>query len=151
VTDFGDVMISAFPLLIKVIIILLAAYALIRLTALAFRVADGRQLRRVQRLAAIDQAARTPVTRPMSTAEAEACYGPKLGELTSPDHVITGQLAAVQDALTPRMVAPTRADLTAVRQRCTRCRTGNAGLPCMCGYDCYAADCLAETPGVAGE
>jgi hypothetical protein len=83
----------------------------------------------------------------MSLAEHDAVNGPRLGDLTGPDHVVTGQLAAVQDMFTPRMVAPTRADLASIRQRCTRCRTGNPQLPCVCGYDCYEVYCLAETPG----
>ena len=83
-----------------------------------------------------------PVTRAMSLAELDAVNGPHLGGLTGPDHVVTGQLAAAQDALTPRMVAPTRADLASARQSCHRCRTGSTAFRCTCGTDCFEAECL---------
>jgi len=78
-----------------------------------------------------------PVTRAMSLAELDAVHGPKLGDVVSQDSVITEQWRAawgeVADALTPRMVAPTRADLPAVR--CHRHRTGSTAFPCTCGGD----------------
>jgi hypothetical protein len=77
----------------------------------------------------------------MSLAERDAIHGPRLGDLAGPDHVVTGQLAAVQDTMTPRMVAPTRADLTAARQSCHRCRTGSTAFRCTCDSDCFEAEC----------
>jgi hypothetical protein len=57
-------------------------------------------------------------TRAMSAAELDAVHGPGLGELVSQDRLITEQWRAafgeMTDALTPRMVAPTRADLAAI-------------------------------------
>jgi hypothetical protein len=82
-----------------------------------------------------------PVTRAMSLAELDAIHGPHLGDLTGPDHVVTGQLAAAQDALTPRMVAPTRADLASARQSCHRCRTGSTAFRCTCETDCFEVHC----------
>jgi hypothetical protein len=57
-------------------------------------------------------------TQAMSAAELDAVHGPKLGELVSQDRIITEQWRAafgeMTDALTPRMVAPSRADLAAI-------------------------------------
>lgn len=61
---------------------------------------------------------RLPVTRALSVAEQDAIHGPGLGDVVSQDRIHTEQWRAawgeVADALTPRMVAPTRADLTAL-------------------------------------
>lgn len=102
-----------------------------------------RRRRLVTAISAVDGAQR--VTRAMSLAELDAIHGPTLGELTGPDHVVTGQLAAAQDALTPRMVAPTRADLASARQSCHRCRTGSTAFRCTCPGDCFEVHCHGGT------
>jgi hypothetical protein len=141
--DFGDVVLSLWPDVLWVLAALCALLAGIWCWAAAGALADRRRLRRERDLPALSRAigAVERRTRAMSAAESDAVNGPGLGELTGPDYVVTGQLAAVQDALTPRMVAPTRADLDSARQRCHRCRTGSAAFRCTCDSDCFEAYC----------
>ena len=106
-------------------------------------------IRHLHRAAANADDRHAPVTRPMSAAELDAVNGPRLGEVVSQDKVITEQWRAafgeVSDALTPRMVAPTRADLDGARRSCHRCRTGSTAFPCTCDGDCFEVNCNGGT------